>query len=86
MTVEITTQEAQEIAGKIVVVFQEVLGATEVPDTASGFLDIGGDSLTAARAVSLISSRLGVRITVRDLFRERNADALALVAVRRLAA
>ncbi|MFF4119302.1 acyl carrier protein [Streptomyces sp. NPDC001714] len=85
MTVEITTQEAQEIAGKIAVVFQEVLGATEVPDTRSGFLDIGGDSLTAARAVSLISSRLGVRITVRDLFRERNADALALVVVRRLA-
>ena len=83
---EITTQDAQEIAGKIAVVFQEVLGATEVPDTDSGFLDIGGDSLTATRAVSLISSRLGVRITVRDLFRQRNADSLALVVLRRLAA
>ncbi|MFJ3497781.1 phosphopantetheine-binding protein [Streptomyces sp. NPDC086091] len=86
MTVDITTQEAQEIAGKIALVFQEVLGATEVPDTGSGFLEIGGDSLTAARAVSLISTRLGVRITVRDLFRERNADSLALVALRRLTA
>lgn len=85
MTVDIATQEAQEIAVRIAAVFGEVLGAAEVPDTGSGFLDIGGDSLTAARAVSLISSRLGVRITVRDLFRARTADALAVVALRRTA-
>ncbi|MDT0433589.1 MULTISPECIES: phosphopantetheine-binding protein [Streptomyces] len=86
MTVETTTQESRAIAVQIATVFKEVLGAAEVPATDSGFLDIGGDSLTAARAVSLISSRLDARITVRDLFRAQTADALALVALRRRAA
>lgn len=86
MTVDSATEEARAIAVRIATVFGEVLGAQEVPDTSSGFLDIGGDSLTAARAVSLISARLGVRITVRDLFRSRTPESLALVALRRPAA
>ncbi|MGW7415723.1 acyl carrier protein [Streptomyces sp. NPDC054863] len=86
MTVEIAPSDAQVMAERIAEVFQEVLGADEAPDTHSGFLDIGGDSLTAARAVSLISGRLGVRVTVRDLFRARTAAGLADLVLRRQAA
>ncbi|MEV1025574.1 acyl carrier protein [Streptomyces sp. NPDC050264] len=82
---ESNAQDTRAIAVQIAEVFQEVLGAVEVPDTAGGFLDMGGDSLTAQRAVALLSSQLGVRVTVRDLFRAHSADALALVAARRLA-
>ncbi|MET7611462.1 acyl carrier protein [Streptomyces seoulensis] len=83
MTVDVTTPEVRATAAQIAEIFAEVLGSDGVPGTDSGFLDIGGDSLTAARAVSLISSRLGARITVRDLFRSGTADALAVVALRR---
>ncbi|WP_161194973.1 acyl carrier protein [Streptomyces sp. SID8367] len=86
MTVQNGAQNTRAIAAQIAEVFQEVLGAAELPDSDAGFLDMGGDSLTAQRAVTLLGSRLGVRITVRDLFRAQSADALALVAVRRLAA
>ncbi|MEX3105736.1 acyl carrier protein [Streptomyces sp. V2] len=74
-------EAARQIAG----IFREVLGARTDPETGSEFLAIGGDSLTAARAVSLISTRFGVRVTVRDLFRSKTADALAAVVRARTA-
>ncbi|WBO68714.1 acyl carrier protein [Streptomyces camelliae] len=75
----------REIAQQIAGIFREVLGADRDPDTGSEFLAIGGDSLTAARAVSLISARFEVRVTVRDLFRAKSADALAAVVHHRRA-
>ncbi|MCX4970682.1 phosphopantetheine-binding protein [Streptomyces sp. NBC_00654] len=86
MSVEVGSKDAQDIALRIAGIFGEVLGADGAPTTDSAFLEIGGDSLTAARAVSLVSTAVGVRVTVRDLFRARTADGLAAVAAGRMRA
>ncbi|MFI7099465.1 phosphopantetheine-binding protein [Streptomyces sp. NPDC050161] len=88
MSMEVGSEEVrdgvQDIARRIAEIFGEVLGADGAPATDSAFLEIGGDSLTAGRAVRLISTAVGARVTVRDLFRVRTADGLAAVAARRL--
>ena len=78
MSTAVGTNEA-ETAKQIAGIFRDVLGADTAPAADSEFLAIGGDSITAARAVSLIRSRFGVRVTVRDLFRTKSAAGLAAV-------
>ncbi|WP_406320109.1 phosphopantetheine-binding protein [Streptomyces sp. NBC_01637] len=84
MSVEVGSKEVRDIAQRIAEIFGEVLGAEATPATGSAFLEIGGDSLTAARAVSQISAAFGIRVTVRDLFRAGTADGLAAVTTARL--
>lgn len=78
MSTAVGTNEA-EIARQIAGIFRDVIGAETAPAAGSEFLAIGGDSLTAQRAVSLISARFEVRVTVRDLFRTKSAAGLAAV-------
>ncbi|MFT3661300.1 MAG: amino acid adenylation domain-containing protein [Gordonia sp. (in: high G+C Gram-positive bacteria)] len=57
------TREEEAIAA----VFADVLGLERVGVNTS-FFDLGGNSLSATRAVAGISSALGVQLSVRDLF------------------
>ncbi|WP_063754198.1 non-ribosomal peptide synthetase [Streptomyces sp. NRRL WC-3725] len=57
-------------------IWAEVLGVDAVGVT-DDFLDLGGESILAARALARIRDELGVRLTVRDVFTARTIAALA---------
>ncbi|MCS0604345.1 non-ribosomal peptide synthase/polyketide synthase [Streptomyces sp. LP11] len=57
-------------------IWADVLGVDAVGVT-DDFLDLGGDSILAARALSRIRDDLGARLTVRDVFTARTVEALA---------
>ncbi|MTE14238.1 non-ribosomal peptide synthetase [Nocardia aurantiaca] len=57
-------------------IFAEVLGIDEF-DVEDSFFDMGGNSLTAARAVARVNAALGAALTIRDLFETSTVTALA---------
>ncbi|MFF2119417.1 non-ribosomal peptide synthase/polyketide synthase [Kitasatospora sp. NPDC058184] len=57
-------------------VWAEVLGLDAV-GAEDDFFDLGGDSVLAARTLARITERLGVRLTLRDVFTARTVAALA---------
>ncbi|MCW4351913.1 non-ribosomal peptide synthase/polyketide synthase [Hoyosella sp. YIM 151337] len=57
-------------------IYAELLGADRVSTDAS-FFDLGGSSLAAMKAIARISSALGVRVRVQDLFDAPTVAALA---------
>ncbi|WP_433560963.1 amino acid adenylation domain-containing protein [Nocardia sp. CA-151230] len=57
-------------------IFAEVLGTDEF-DVEDSFFDLGGNSLTAARAVARVNAALGASLTIRDLFETSTVTALA---------
>ncbi|MFF2614419.1 non-ribosomal peptide synthase/polyketide synthase [Kitasatospora sp. NPDC058046] len=57
-------------------VWAEVLGLDAV-GAEDDFFDLGGDSVLAARTLARITERLGVRLTLRDIFTARTVAALA---------
>ncbi|MET7773815.1 amino acid adenylation domain-containing protein [Nocardia sp. NPDC005366] len=57
-------------------IFGEVLDVEKV-GAMDGFFDLGGNSLSATRAVARLSAALGVRVGVRDLFEAPTVNALA---------
>ncbi|MGV9673758.1 amino acid adenylation domain-containing protein [Nocardia sp. NPDC003482] len=65
-----------EVERRLAAVFAEVLGV-EAIDVADSFFDLGGNSLSAARAVARINAALGAGLTIRDLFESSTVAALA---------
>lgn len=61
----------------IVDVFREALPADEVVTAHTDFFEAGGNSVLAARVVARLRSRIGVAVSLPDLFRARTAQALA---------
>ncbi|MFD7589492.1 non-ribosomal peptide synthase/polyketide synthase [Kitasatospora sp. NPDC059811] len=57
-------------------IWAEVLGLDAVGAT-DDFFDLGGDSILAARTLARVAERLGVRLTLRDVFTARTVAALA---------
>ncbi|MFD4658624.1 non-ribosomal peptide synthase/polyketide synthase [Kitasatospora sp. NPDC058444] len=57
-------------------VWAEVLGLDAV-GAEDDFFDLGGDSILAARTLARTTERLGVRLTLRDVFTARTVAALA---------
>ncbi|MEV0466701.1 amino acid adenylation domain-containing protein [Nocardia tengchongensis] len=57
-------------------IFIEVLGTDEF-DVQDSFFDLGGNSLTAARAMARVNAALGASLTIRDLFETSTIAALA---------
>ncbi|MBL8856948.1 MAG: amino acid adenylation domain-containing protein [Planctomycetes bacterium] len=68
-----------ELEARIVAAFQSVLGAHERPaPDADFFLDLGGDSLRAAEAISVLRAEPSTAgLTVRDLYELRTGAGLA---------
>ncbi|MEV7184623.1 non-ribosomal peptide synthase/polyketide synthase [Kitasatospora sp. NPDC093102] len=57
-------------------VWAEVLGLDAV-GAEDDFFELGGDSILAARTLARVTARLGVRLTLRDVFTARTVAALA---------
>jgi acyl carrier protein len=62
-------------------IWQELLDV-EI-DRTDDFFDVGGDSLVAMRVVSWVRQRLGVRLTVREVYTLRRLADLATVVEQR---
>jgi hypothetical protein len=67
-------QGATEVA--IAAVWSEVLGRSRI-GADDNFLDLGGDSMTAAYLLDLTNERLGLALTLDDLFSAPSLSALA---------
>jgi len=67
-------QTATEVA--IAAIWSEVLGRSRV-GADDNFLDLGGDSMTAAYLLDLTNERLGQELTLDDLFSSPSLSALA---------
>ncbi|WP_083868826.1 non-ribosomal peptide synthetase [Nocardia niigatensis] len=67
-----STAMERQLAG----IFAEVLGTDEF-GVRDSFFDLGGNSLTAARAVARVNAALGASLTIRDMFETSTVAALA---------
>ncbi|MFE3187937.1 amino acid adenylation domain-containing protein [Nocardia sp. NPDC059240] len=67
---------SNDVERQLTGIFAEVLGTDEF-DVQDSFFDLGGNSLTAARAVARVNAALGVSLTIRDLFESSTVTALA---------
>ncbi|MCM6775416.1 amino acid adenylation domain-containing protein [Nocardia sp. CDC159] len=65
-----------EVERRLAAVFAEVLGVDDI-DVTDSFFDLGGNSLSAARAVARINAALSAGLTIRDLFESATIAALA---------
>ncbi|RDI67055.1 amino acid adenylation domain-containing protein [Nocardia pseudobrasiliensis] len=65
-----------EVERRLAAVFAEVLGIDDI-DVADSFFDLGGNSLSAARAVARINAALSAGLTIRDLFESNTIAGLA---------
>jgi non-ribosomal peptide synthetase component F/acyl carrier protein len=63
-------------------IFAEILGVEEIWRS-SDFFDLGGHSLLAARFVACLEDRSGVRLRLRDLFKQSTVAAVAEVVAER---
>ncbi|MEV6772060.1 amino acid adenylation domain-containing protein [Nocardia sp. NPDC051030] len=71
-----SAEPATEVERQLTAIFAEVLGADEI-GVGDNFFDLGGNSLTAARAVARVNTALGAALTIRDLFESSTVTALA---------
>ncbi|MQY17212.1 non-ribosomal peptide synthetase [Nocardia macrotermitis] len=65
-----------EVERRIAAIFGEILGV-EAIGVADSFFELGGNSLSAARAVARINTTLGAELTIRDLFESATVATLA---------
>ncbi|WP_433590320.1 amino acid adenylation domain-containing protein [Nocardia sp. CA-145437] len=69
-------EPSTDMERRLLGIFAEVLGTDEF-DVQDSFFDLGGNSLTAARAMARVNAALGVSLTIRDLFETSTVAALA---------
>jgi len=67
-----------EVENKLVLIWQEVLGIQKIGATDNLF-ELGGNSLSATRLISLIHNEFEVKITINDLFKNRTLEDLAVL-------
>ncbi|MBF6331427.1 non-ribosomal peptide synthetase [Nocardia transvalensis] len=65
-----------EVERRLAAVFTEVLGVDDI-DVEDSFFELGGNSLSAARAVARINATLAAGLSIRDLFESATVAALA---------
>jgi len=65
-----------EVERRLAAIFTEILGCAEV-GIEDGFFDLGGNSLSAARAIARVNAALGTELSIRDLFEAPTVAALA---------
>ncbi|MFD0000109.1 amino acid adenylation domain-containing protein [Nocardia sp. NPDC127526] len=65
-----------EAERQLTAIFAEVLGVEEI-GVGDSFFDLGGNSLSAARAIARVNAALGVALTIRDLFESTTVTTLA---------
>jgi aryl carrier-like protein len=87
---ELAAQSVEEVAGTaqlpqgelettLAAIWRELLGLSSV-DRNQSFFALGGDSLLATRLVEMLGRRLGLTLSLRQLFQAPSLAALALVA------
>lgn len=69
--------QASNIDETVLSVFAQALASGEPIDQSADFFEFGGTSMLAAQVVTVLRRELGLKVTVRDLFRARTAGALA---------
>ncbi|UWY30341.1 amino acid adenylation domain-containing protein [Flavobacterium sp. TR2] len=67
------TAPRNEVENKLVLIWQEVLGIQKIGVTDSLF-ELGGNSLSATRLISLIHKEFEVKISINDLFKNRTLE------------
>ncbi|MBP4137055.1 non-ribosomal peptide synthetase [Flavobacterium geliluteum] len=67
-----------EVENKLVLIWQEVLGIQKIGVTDSLF-ELGGNSLSATRLISLIHKEFEVKISINDLFKNRTLEDQAVL-------
>ncbi|MGV9413633.1 non-ribosomal peptide synthase/polyketide synthase [Nocardia sp. NPDC003693] len=72
----VATEPGTEAERRLVAVFAEVLGTEDI-GVEDSFFDLGGNSLSAARAIARVNAALGTALTIRDLFEYATVTALA---------
>ncbi|MCP2028480.1 amino acid adenylation domain-containing protein [Flavobacterium sp. HSC-32F16] len=65
-----------EVEKKLVLIWQEVLGIQKI-GAADNLFELGGNSLSATRLISLIHKEFEVKISINDLFKNRTLEDLA---------
>ncbi|WP_084514267.1 non-ribosomal peptide synthetase [Nocardia acidivorans] len=65
-----------EVEHQLTAIFAQVLGHDEI-GVGDNFFDLGGNSLSAARAIARVNGALGAGLTIRDLFEFSTVTALA---------
>ncbi|MFI1916417.1 amino acid adenylation domain-containing protein [Nocardia sp. NPDC020380] len=68
---------SNEVEQALLAIFAEVLGTDEI-GVQDSFFDLGGNSLTAARAIARVNAGLGAALTIRDLFESASVAELAV--------
>jgi acyl carrier protein len=76
------TAPGNEIERSLATIWKELLGAPEVY-LEDSFFDLGGHSLLASQMLSRVRQRLGVDLTMHDLFRASALGALAELTLER---
>ncbi|WP_084530632.1 non-ribosomal peptide synthetase [Nocardia miyunensis] len=72
----VTTAPRTEVERRVAAIFEEILGVEEI-GVEDSFFELGGNSLSAARAIARVNSALGGELTIRDLFESATVAALA---------
>ena len=65
-----------EVERGVAAIFAEILGCAEI-GVEDSFFDLGGNSLSAARAIARVNGSLGADLSIRDLFESATVAALA---------
>lgn len=76
------TAPGNEIEKSLALIWRELLGAPEVY-LEDSFFDLGGNSLLASQMLSRVRQRLGIDLTMHDLFRAATVGALAELILER---
>ncbi|KAJ3020615.1 UNVERIFIED_CONTAM: hypothetical protein HDU68_010093 [Siphonaria sp. JEL0065] len=76
---EMRQESLTDVEKFVVGTFQKVLGLGKPPRSIEDFFEIGGNSLSSGKVISLVRAEYGVKLLPMALFKHRTAKALAII-------